>query len=135
MEIFEYTIKKPYRYILCKSWFNQISPSVTWKQIWAYLDLKFNKLNVFRCPSNTLRKSLHILVCFMIVSIKAIHGSPYVPGEPGGAWTMEELLIVKAKLYAVFNQPHHLGGVLPPKFLRLGFHDCLKLVAYQNSFN
>ena len=72
---------------------------------------------------------MHILACFTLVSIKAIHGSPYVPGEPGAAWTMEELLIVKAKLYAVFNH----WGVLPPKFLRLGFHDCLKLVVYTYS--
>ena len=82
----------------------------------------------------------------MIVSIKAIHGSPYVPGEPGGAWTMEELLIVKAKLYAIFNHWNVVmssrnvrvdwtDGPLPPKFLRLGFHDCLKLVVYTNSFN
>ena len=87
---------------------------------------------------------MHILACFSIVSIKAIHGSPYVPGEPGGAWTMEELLIVKAKLYVVFNHwnvvmgsrgisVNWMDGPTAPKFLRLGFHDCLKLVVYTNS--
>ena len=75
----------------------------------------------------------------MTVSIRAIDGSPYVPGEPGGAWTMEELLIVKAKLYAIFNRWNVVmrplnrtvtwaDGPQAPKFLRLGFHDCLKLV-------
>ena len=69
---------------------------------------------------------------------------PYVPGEPGGPWTMEELLIVKAKLYVLFSngdgrqslkelngRDSSWGGDEPsaPKMLRLGFHDCLKLVA------
>ena len=27
----------------------------------------------------------------------------YTPGEPGGAWTQEELLIVKAKIWALLS--------------------------------
>ena len=45
----------------------------------------------------------------------------YVPGTPGGAWTKQELMIVKAKLYRMFGY-----GVEAPKAVRLGFHDCLK---------
>ena len=67
--------------------------------------------------------------------------NPYVPGEPGGPWTMEELLIVKAKLYVLFSnedgrnslkelngRDSSWGGDEPneAKMLRLGFHDCLK---------
>ena len=67
----------------------------------------------------------------------------YWTGEPGQDWTMEEALIVKAKLYMLFTAP---GTVLneymaiypemlrpsgyqvpnPPKVLRLGFHSCLR---------
>lgn len=80
-----------------------------------------------------------ILACLAILRITATDGSSYIPGEQGAPWTMEELLIVKAKLYAIFDRwgevSRQLGitvswtdGPQAPKFLRLGFHDCLKLV-------
>ena len=58
---------------------------------------------------------------------------------------MEELLIVKAKLYAIFNDwdvvllplnrtVTSADGPQAPKFLRLGFHDCLRLVVYAQIF-
>ena len=65
----------------------------------------------------------------------------YVPGEPGGDWSEEEILIVKAKLiriasngasaYYALNPGHSWNWRRMPtaaKFLRLGFHDCLKSV-------
>lgn len=66
----------------------------------------------------------------------------YVPLTPGAAWTPEETLTVKAKLWRLFSvgqsykacEEAGVEGVcdwrstgrLAPKFLRLGFHDCLK---------
>ena len=70
----------------------------------------------------------------------------HVSAQPGAPWTEEEVLIVKAKLYAVFQfslkvsrEYYSLhpelgikewpeGGTRPnaPKMLRLGFHQCLK---------
>ena len=59
----------------------------------------------------------------------------YVPGTPGAAWTLEEMLVVKAKLFGIFGKH---GGFRTGegtgwehwfserKALRLGFHDCLK---------
>ena len=65
----------------------------------------------------------------------------YVPGEPGADWSEEEILIVKAKLirivsngasaYDALNPGHSWNWRRMPtaaKFLRLGFHDCLKYV-------
>ena len=44
----------------------------------------------------------------------------YTPGTPGGPWSKDELLVVKAKLYRLYRLS------LAPKAVRLGFHDCLK---------
>ena len=69
-----------------------------------------------------------------------------VLSNPGASWSEEEALIVKAKLYAITNQPQKVSNeylALHPelgldtwpekksfpsaaKFLRLGFHQCLK---------
>ena len=49
--------------------------------------------------------------------------SVYVPGTPGAPWSQDELLIVKSKLYALFNKNEDIRA---PVMLRLGFHDCLK---------
>ena len=70
------------------------------------------------------------------------HAAPYVPGEPGGPWTESELSVVKAKLYAVYSRSNDVmnelyegtdvdtdgGEPSAPKMIRLGFHDCLRLV-------
>ncbi len=62
----------------------------------------------------------------------------YVPGTPGAKWSLEETLIVKSKLYAIFNdggykaanqlgiQVNWMDRPTAGKVLRLGFHDCLK---------
>ena len=71
-----------------------------------------------------------------------IQGQEYVPGTPGAPWTKEEVLIVKSKLFAIYNNGgwaalHELyggsshgatGNRVPnaAKVLRLGFHDCVK---------
>jgi len=47
--------------------------------------------------------------------------APYVPGNPGAAWTMDEILIMKAKFFFMFGRMDNA-----PKHLRLGFHDCIK---------
>merc|ERR1719483_179254 len=48
-------------------------------------------------------------------------GDPYVPGNPGAPWTQDEILIMKAKFFQMFSRMDNA-----PKFLRLGFHDCIK---------
>ena len=71
------------------------------------------------------------------------HSAEYVPGTPGAAWSKQEVLTVKSKLYSVFanggwealNQlyegkpAHNATWMDVPtvgKVLRLGFHDCIK---------
>ena len=61
---------------------------------------------------------LAILAC-AVLSLCA--GDPYVPGNPGAAWTQNEILITKAKFFYSFSQRD-----TAPKHLRLGFHDCIK---------
>jgi len=69
--------------------------------------------------------------------------SRYVPGTPGGSWTLDEVLIVKSKLWRLFSkiQSEAAFDELFPKghpyskffdtyrpagkMVRLGFHDCL----------
>lgn len=64
----------------------------------------------------------------------------YVPGQPGVAWTTEQMLAIKAKLWRSFREaPEATGAGLGiaaeakteweielPKYVRLGFHDCMK---------
>ena len=57
----------------------------------------------------------------MAIAVQA-SSAAYQPGNPGGAWTKEELLIVKSKLYRMFKRQIALA----PRMVRLGFHDCLK---------
>jgi len=65
--------------------------------------------------------------------------TPYVPGQPGGAWTVEDMLAVRAKIHRVIAEGDQimreltgdwsLRGVLQnpaATILRLGFHDCLR---------
>jgi hypothetical protein len=61
---------------------------------------------------------LTILVC-AVLSLCA--GDPYVPGNPGAAWTQDEILITKAKFFHWFSRTDSAA-----KHLRLGFHDCIK---------
>ena len=81
-----------------------------------------------------LTKRLCGLLLFSLFAISN-GNQEYVPGTPGAAWTLEEMLVVKAKLFAIFG---HMGGIRTGdgkgwqhlfserKALRLGFHDCLK---------
>ena len=63
---------------------------------------------------------LHLaLVVSSLLSLCA--GDPYVPGNPGAPWTQDEILIMKAKFFQMFSRMDNA-----PKFLRLGFHDCIK---------
>jgi len=65
--------------------------------------------------------------------------TPYVPGEQGGAWTVDEMDMVRAKIHRVITEgdqvireltgDHTISNVLSnpaATILRLGFHDCLK---------
>ena len=70
------------------------------------------------------------------------YSAEYVPGTPGAAWSKQEVLTVKSKLYSVFanggwealnqlyeGKPHNATWMDVPtvgKVLRLGFHDCIK---------
>ena len=75
---------------------------------------------------------------FFIISAPA-WAQEYVPGTPGAEWSLEETLIVKSKLYAIFNgrgyEANNQLGIAgtswidvpnAAKMLRLGFHDCVK---------
>ena len=78
----------------------------------------------------------------LLLLVPLIQGQEYVPGTPGAPWTKEEVLIVKSKLFAIFNRngmralDELYGGSShgvdwhrapnAPKMLRLGFHDCVK---------
>ena len=55
----------------------------------------------------------------LTLSFSQIHCA-YVPGTPGGPWTLAEMLVVKARLYNVYKR---FGA---PTALRLAFHDCIK---------
>ena len=72
------------------------------------------------------------------------YSAEYVPGTPGAAWSKQEVLTVKSKLYSVFanggfdalrqlygepEDPPYIAWMNKPdtgKVLRLGFHDCIK---------
>ena len=94
-------------------------------------------------PSKLLRmllRALTLSLSYLAVSVLC---------SPGAAWTEQETLIVKAKLYAILGEYGHGGTVVneylqlhpelgyshwpefesmptAAKFLRLGFHSCLK---------
>lgn len=71
-------------------------------------------------------------------------GTPYLPGQPGGAWTLDEVLAVKGKLWRLFSigegkkvydQEIDVNNTLDgdrdlnriaPKLMRLGFQDCVR---------
>ena len=60
-----------------------------------------------------------LLLASALLSLCA--GDPYVPGNPGAAWTQDEILITKAKFFYWFGWTDSAA-----KHLRLGFHDCIK---------
>ena len=75
-----------------------------------------------------------------------IYAQSYVPGTPGAPWSDNEIIIIKSKLYSIFdrNGGHNALKQIygkksnapfkwtwsdvpnAPKMLRLGFHDCLR---------
>ena len=89
-----------------------------------------------------------IFLGVLLLFLANFGSSEYVPGEPGAPWTEEEVLIVKSKLFSVFNYggakaalnqvydnadelcagQFNNGLRIPTaaSYLRLGFHDCLK---------
>ena len=84
------------------------------------------------------QKMKFLLFCSIFL---ACYAEKYVPGTPGASWSLQEMLVVKAKLYALFSEqgqsitsrdrkPGALYGFwlsfTERKALRLGFHDCLK---------
>ena len=87
----------------------------------------------------------------ILFSIFLFVASEYAPGTPGGPWTFNELLVVRAKLWSLmidgraqtlyknipFNERPMADELdekwinkglqfFPAKLLRLIFHDCLK---------
>ena len=82
-----------------------------------------------------------LLPIILTIFLSYSKADPYVPGNPGAAWSAEELIIVKSKLFSIFNSNggyKALGQIYEenpagwidvpdaPKALRLGFHDCLR---------
>merc|ERR1712117_139310 len=87
-------------------------------------------------------------VVTLLLSLTLCHSAlaEYQPGTPGGAWSQEELLVVRAKLWELFFNPGWLQyqvykfedkyglrkGQLKDlqhftaKVLRLSFHDCIR---------
>jgi len=86
-------------------------------------------------------------VVTLLLSLTLCHSvlAEYQPGTPGGAWSQEELLIVRAKLWELYLDDYWLrqqkgefgkyglptaaGQDLehfPAKVLRLSFHDCIR---------
>ena len=60
-----------------------------------------------------------------LLLLLALASGSYVPGKPGTDWSLQELVIVKAKLYRLFEFDF-TGHEIAPKAVRLGFHDCLR---------
>merc|ERR1712117_177821 len=88
-------------------------------------------------------------VVTLLLSLTLCHSvlAEYQPGTPGGAWSQEELLIVRAKLWELYLDDYWLrqqkgefgkyglptaaGQDLehfPAKVLRLSFHDCIGML-------
>ena len=44
-----------------------------------------------------------LVIVFLLSSTQISDGEEYVPGSPGAAWSQEELLIVRAKLWRLFT--------------------------------
>ena len=91
----------------------------------------------------------HILLFALLICIV---GGEYVPGTRGGEWTLEELLIVRAKVWSLLKEglaknaykklkpneqpikdlnPDWMNRGFqhfPAKLLRLSFHDCVRYI-------
>ena len=81
------------------------------------------------------------LIFAILTLLPPLSVAQYVPGQPGASWTEAEVLTVKAKLIQVIsnggsalsqiNPNHNYTWTRHPtaaKYVRLGFHDCLKYV-------
>jgi len=60
-----------------------------------------------------------IVIAALTISVAV---SVYVPGEPGGAWSQDELVKVRSKLFQTFRG----FGSTAANVVRLAFHDCLR---------
>merc|ERR1711953_37652 len=90
-----------------------------------------------------MRTSSIIIIFFL----QSLARSEYLPGTPGGSWSQEDLLVVRAKLWRLYS--HSTGikswwkkgkitndlpepsfspdlGFFAAKVVRLSFHDCLR---------
>jgi len=82
-----------------------------------------------------------------IICIATVVIADYVPGTPGGPWSVNDLLIVRAKLWRIFADDQAANiytnvpepglptpnnnadlGMFAAKLLRLSFHDCIRYV-------
>ena len=76
-----------------------------------------------------------LLLLFLSGFLHGSHSS-YIPGQSGAPWTDEEVLVVKSKLFQIMHDGNIVDQVSDTeewtrfpgasKFVRLGFHDCLK---------
>ena len=90
-------------------------------------------------------------IVLILLSLFLLANGEYIPGTPGGPWTFDELLVVRAKLWSLMidrraekvykkipsNDRPVIGEIndkwiklgldfFPAKLVRLGFHDCVK---------
>ena len=71
-------------------------------------------------PPNSLVGDSMLRAKLILACLTTTGLGDYVPGNPGAAWSKEELLVTKAKLFKFFRRG------MAPRIVRLGFHDCLK---------
>ena len=51
---------------------------------------------------------MRTLTIFSLLSLYCSVGAQYLAGTPGGAWTQEELLVVRAKLWRLYSKNSYL---------------------------
>ena len=89
--------------------------------------------------------NMYVFLTFAFLAQAA--SADYVPGTPGGPWSLDELLVVRAKLWRIFADDQAFDiyntmsetilptpkkiddlGFFAAKLLRLSFHDCVRYV-------
>ena len=106
------TIKIHLQSFTCHSWIDTLGRMRFVFYIYKALEIFLMK------PFHLFNRIFHLIFLLPLTC-----ASVYVPGTPGAPWSQDELLIVKSKLYALFNKNEDIRA---PVMLRLGFHDCLK---------
>ena len=64
---------------------------------------------------------IRVLLTILFAFVYLVTSAPYVPGEPGGPWTDQEISIVREKVLQVLNQKHYVHS---KKLRKKGCRDC-----------